>query len=223
MAIWYPSLLHNWVLFYFYQFNFRLLSSSSITNGDQLFILFGYSLIFFSEHEKIVKMRSNNLKSMFLWYLFNFFFTFAFVLSIFSVDNAIFKKSRRTMKKRGILCNLCHLIFIVSASWFEGMSPTNQYSGFVHLCNNSDKILALLLQQCYKIITSNNNFALISCPVLMKISSNKKVCFTFDFPFIKQSSWSLGSGGQSILWKYFSFNILRSKSKMIPIDVNFCG
>ena len=139
---------------------------------------------------------------MFLWYLFNFFVTFAFVLSIFnSVDNAIFKNSRKTMKQKGILllCNPCYLIFIVSASWFEGMSPTNQYSGFVHLCNNSDKILALLLQQCYKIITSNNNFALISCPVLMKISSNKKVCFTFDFPFIKQSSWSLGSGGQSIL------------------------
>ena len=87
----------------------------------------------------------------------------------------------------------------MSASWFEGMSPTNQYSGFVHLCNNSYKILALLLQQCYKIITSNNNFALISCAVLMKIVFNEKVCFTFDFPFIKQSSWSLGSGGQSIL------------------------
>lgn len=108
------------------------------------------------------------------------------------------KRVKNNMKNREYFV-ICHLIFIMSASWFEGMSPTNQYSGFVHLCNNSDKILALLLQQCYKIITSNNNFALISCAVLMKIVFNEKVCFTFDFPFIKQSSWSLGSGGQSIL------------------------
>lgn len=130
---------------------------------------------------------------------------------------------KKNMKTREYFV-ICHLIFIMSTSWFEGMSPTNQYSGFVHLCNNSDKILALLLQQCYKIITSNNNFALISCAVLMKIVFNEKVGFTFDFPFIKQSSWSLGSGGQSILWKYVSFiEVSEVKSKMILIDVHFCG
>ena len=54
-----------------------------------------------------------------------------------------------------------YLVFEISTSWFEGMGATYQYSVGVCLCNNSDKILALLLQQCYKIITSNNNFALI--------------------------------------------------------------
>ena len=55
----------------------------------------------------------------------------------------------------------CHLVLVVSAAGFEGVGSTYQYSGLVSLCNNSDKILALLLQQCYKIITSNSHFALI--------------------------------------------------------------
>ena len=63
-------------------------------------------------------------------------------------------------------CLKPHLIFIVSTSWFEGMGPTNQYSGLISLCNNSDKILTLRLQHCYKIITSNNNFALIFSVVI---------------------------------------------------------
>ena len=63
------------------------------------------------------------------------------------------------------------------------MSATYQYSGFIRLCNNSDKILALLLQQCYKIITSNNNFALIFCSFLMKISLNENIYFYLWFPF----------------------------------------
>ena len=99
-----------------------------------------------------------------------------------------------------------HLIFIVSTFWFEGMSTTYQNSGLVSLCNNSDKILALRLQQCYKIITSNNHFALIwntfyvrsnySLPLHKRdifahtlfISSDIVCLPTFDFPLIVHNS-----------------------------------
>ena len=51
----------------------------------------------------------------------------------------------------------------MSTSWFKGMSSTYQYSVLVCLCNNSDKILALSLQQCNDIITSNNNRGVEYC------------------------------------------------------------
>ena len=43
--------------------------------------------------------------------------------------------------------NDIHLVLVVSTPRFKSMGPAYQYSGLVCLCNNSDKILALSLQQ----------------------------------------------------------------------------
>ena len=66
-----------------------------------------------------------------------------------------FKTQRKTRRKLHLAT---HLVFVMSASWFECVCSTYQYSLLVRLCNNSDEILALRLETKFGIDSYSDFF-----------------------------------------------------------------